>query len=362
MASPSPSGVGFAALCDTEPLRSHDLYKKGGLFDEFLQLPAAQLSWGGVVSVLSSLIQSHGQCLSKLSRIEDAVLDMRESWDERAPPSSSSLQQGQAGVLDSAVKRIQRTDEAVQKLYAVLQIEVKDLDSALHQAEAEGVNGHSKVKYLHCLPAFSTLIEDIRDVLVPVGDGGSAGGTPQQQQQQQQQQTQRLPASPGPELKAGAKSYSGFPVSAGQPAHPPANGAAQGHPGGRPMVGLEIIDAVPGSADPLSSSGVRVFAVRPEGPAAQGGVMNGDCIISMNDMPVKTRADLKQVMASCRPGDAVKVELLRQGIPEPFIVHIRLGIVPGSMQQIPYGVSAQLTPQTSLSATAGRSTPRGRYN
>eukprot|EP00754_Rhynchopus_humris_P014739 Rhum_TRINITY_DN14408_c30_g1::Rhum_TRINITY_DN14408_c30_g1_i1::g.88696::m.88696 len=99
---------------------------------------------------------------------------------------------------------------------------------------------------------------------------------------------------------------------------------------GKPMVGLEIIDSIPDSLDPLSSSGVRVFAVRPDGPAAAAGVRNGDCIVALNDRPVQTRGDLKTVMSSCRPNDIVKVELLRQDVSEPLVVHIRLGTAPGS--------------------------------
>eukprot|EP00755_Sulcionema_specki_P019071 Sspe_Gene.68489::Locus_40392_Transcript_1_1_Confidence_1.000_Length_559::g.68489::m.68489 len=95
--------------------------------------------------------------------------------------------------------------------------------------------------------------------------------------------------------------------------------------GGRPMVGLEIIDAVPDSGDPLASSGVRVFAVRPDGPAAKAGVQDGDCILALNGRPVTTRADLKEVMAGCAAGEVVTVDLLREGVPDAFQVHIKLG-------------------------------------
>ena len=113
---------------------------------------------------------------------------------------------------------------------------------------------------------------------------------------------------------------------------------------GKPMVGLEIIDAVPGSTDPLSSSGVRVFSVRPDGPAASAGVQNGDCIVALNGRHVSRRADLKDVMSACCPNDVVRVDLLREGIGEPFQVNILLGCVPGTGGSPPRGSTGATTP------------------
>eukprot|EP01064_Diplonema_japonicum_P035361 TRINITY_DN764_c1_g1_i1.p1 TRINITY_DN764_c1_g1~~TRINITY_DN764_c1_g1_i1.p1 ORF type:complete len:335 (+),score=41.22 TRINITY_DN764_c1_g1_i1:53-1057(+) len=298
----SPS-AGYGPVSDMEPLRSNEYYKQGGLFDEFLQLQPAQLSWGGVVSVLSSLIQSHGQCLTRLHHMESAISDLKGCMGPGVPsqvqlPPPTNLEQ-----------KLAENKASIDKLYAVMQIDEDELDRALNQAGVEGPHSHAQVKLLHGLPAFSTLIEDIKDVLVPLGDEKASPRQPSQIYQ---------PEATGQVAKE--RSYIPTPaVSIPTPAQPR---------GGRPMVGLEIIDAVPTSSDPLSSSGVRVFAVRPDGPAAAGGVLNGDCILALNDRKVTTRSDLKEVMATCVAGDIVKVDLLRENIPDPFQVHIRLGTAP----------------------------------
>ena len=289
-----------------DALKTHEHYRPGGLFDEFVQLEPAQLSWGGVVSVIGNLIQSHGACLARLTEVEAAVGEMRGAMETQIRRGVSPVQ-SQPDTVAADVDR----------LYSVMQIDKQTLDSTLHQAEAEGSNSHAKVKLLHSLPAFSTLIEDIRDVLVPLSSGvGSAAD--------------RVPP---PSHQSDSASYGAPPpVQAPQVVHSVRAPVDLSMPpsGGRPMAGLEIIDSIPGSSDPLSSSGVRVFAVRPDGPAAMAGVRNGDCIIALNDKDVQTRADLKAVMANCRPNDLVKVELLRENVSEAFEVHLRLGTAPST--------------------------------
>eukprot|EP01059_Diplonema_ambulator_P028356 TRINITY_DN47135_c0_g1_i1.p1 TRINITY_DN47135_c0_g1~~TRINITY_DN47135_c0_g1_i1.p1 ORF type:complete len:340 (+),score=54.46 TRINITY_DN47135_c0_g1_i1:35-1021(+) len=290
---------------EMEPLRSNEYYKQGGLFDEFLQLQPAQLSWGGVVSVLSSLIQSHGACLSKLHSMEAAIHDLKGcigSGGGHAPLHHQSL--------TSLERRAMDTEANVNRLYALLQVDNTELDRALEQAEIEGPNSHAQVKLLHSLPAFNTLIEDIKEVLVPLNEAAQA-------KQSSPKHVQVYP----PDIRDD-RAYINAPASLPLPTSVPAPHRM------KPMVGLEIIDAVPSSADRLSSSGVRVFAVRPDGPAAAGGVQNGDCILALNDKKVTTRADLKEVMATCSAGDMVKVDLLRENIPDPIQVHIRLGTAP----------------------------------
>eukprot|EP01061_Rhynchopus_euleeides_P006517 TRINITY_DN1555_c0_g1_i1.p1 TRINITY_DN1555_c0_g1~~TRINITY_DN1555_c0_g1_i1.p1 ORF type:complete len:316 (+),score=77.06 TRINITY_DN1555_c0_g1_i1:96-1043(+) len=302
-------GASSAGL-DMDALKVNDQFRPGGLFDEFLQLQPAQLSWGGMVSVVGNLIQSHGACLTRLGNLEASIQDMSAALESRVSPMKAPLPGGN----DSAAAA------DVDKLYSVLQLDKPSLDSALHQAEIEGASSHSKVKLLHSLPAFSTLIEDIRDVLVPL----SAAPLPADDVVAPESTYSRgAPTPPSSHTHTHAAKHStGFSGSRTDTRDP--------SPAGRPMAGLEIIDSIPGSADPLASSGVRVLAVRPDGPAAMGGVRNGDCIVALNDQPVQTRSDLKAVMSACRPNDLVHVELLREGVADSFSVHIRLGLAPGS--------------------------------
>eukprot|EP01062_Namystynia_karyoxenos_P057718 TRINITY_DN4887_c0_g2_i1.p1 TRINITY_DN4887_c0_g2~~TRINITY_DN4887_c0_g2_i1.p1 ORF type:complete len:395 (+),score=120.52 TRINITY_DN4887_c0_g2_i1:123-1187(+) len=331
-----------------------DYYRPGGLFEEFLSLQPAQLSWGGVVSVLGSLVRSHKSALQRLDGIERGVMELRQQQqgafgspptdvmrqvesavESRVQAASDQMLQAQGRLEHVLDTKIQRARDDHARLLRLLQLEQGAMDDALARSASEGEHSHARVKLLHTLPAFATLIDDIREVLAPFG----AAPPPE-------------PAHPAhsgaygtPSSRQHVAAASGSPVKS--TAGPPAAG-------GRPMVGLEIIDAVPHSNDPLASSGVRVFSVRPEGPAAAAGIRDGDCILALNGRPCTTRQDLKDTMSLCQAGDVVMADLLRDGHPEPFQLPILLGAATGAgTPRAAAAHRAELSPH--LRAARGRS-------
>jgi S1-C subfamily serine protease len=84
-------------------------------------------------------------------------------------------------------------------------------------------------------------------------------------------------------------------------------------------------------------AGVRVGEVDPDGPAARAGILGtnavdaagGDVITSVDGHPVRSMADVDEVLRRHRPGDGIAVELLREG--EPLTVQVQLGERPASV-------------------------------
>lgn len=60
-------------------------------------------------------------------------------------------------------------------------------------------------------------------------------------------------------------------------------------------------------------SGALVSEIFPDGPAAKGGLKQGDVIISFNKKPVREMRDLPRIVAETNIGDKVLVEVLRRG-------------------------------------------------
>ena len=80
-----------------------------------------------------------------------------------------------------------------------------------------------------------------------------------------------------------------------------------------------------GEGDPLVSldeggaPGVAVQEVDPRGPAARAGILGdgavagGDVIVAVDGQPVRSMADVDDVVTRHRPGDGLAVRLLRDG-------------------------------------------------
>jgi serine protease Do len=60
-------------------------------------------------------------------------------------------------------------------------------------------------------------------------------------------------------------------------------------------------------------NGVLVSNVYENQPAAKAGIQRGDIILSLNNQPVKNGNDLRNIVASIKPGSTVDVTVLRQG-------------------------------------------------
>jgi aminopeptidase YwaD len=69
------------------------------------------------------------------------------------------------------------------------------------------------------------------------------------------------------------------------------------------------------TADAVSESdGLRLSSVLPDTGAARAGLKNGDVIVRLDDQPVNSFADLRRTLEHRRPGDALSVVYLRDGL------------------------------------------------
>ncbi len=66
-------------------------------------------------------------------------------------------------------------------------------------------------------------------------------------------------------------------------------------------------------ADEHDAAGVLVRAVAPGSPASKGGILAGDVLVRVGDRAVGSRNDLRQVVAQGSQGDALDIEVLRDG-------------------------------------------------
>jgi S1-C subfamily serine protease len=105
------------------------------------------------------------------------------------------------------------------------------------------------------------------------------------------------------------------------PAQAPDQATAQAH---RPYLGISM---EPGTAP--AETGLKVI-VAPQGPAAQGGMKSGDVISKVDDKPVKDFRDLARTIREHKPGDKVKLEVVRDGKAETL--NVTLGERPSGSQ------------------------------
>ena len=74
------------------------------------------------------------------------------------------------------------------------------------------------------------------------------------------------------------------------------------------------------------SRGAGVVQVAPAGPAADAGVQGGDVITSVDGRSVSDPEDVSEAISGKRPGDQVRVEIVRDG--EPRTITVTLGTRP----------------------------------
>jgi S1-C subfamily serine protease len=84
-------------------------------------------------------------------------------------------------------------------------------------------------------------------------------------------------------------------------------------------IGIRAGEAGLVSLDDGGKPGVRVEAVDPDGPAARAGILGdgavagGDVILSVDGHPVRSMADIEDIVSRHQPGDGIAVELERDG-------------------------------------------------
>jgi putative serine protease PepD len=97
----------------------------------------------------------------------------------------------------------------------------------------------------------------------------------------------------------------------------------------RPYLGVS-------TTDPAKGAGAAVAEVTPGGPAARAGLepgsaltgQGGDVIVAIDGKPVAAPDDVSQHISAKRPGDRVKVEVLRDGDRRTF--EVELGVRPSN--------------------------------
>lgn len=93
----------------------------------------------------------------------------------------------------------------------------------------------------------------------------------------------------------------------------------------RGRIGVAIQEVTRGLADNFGlpqAEGALVSTVDPDGPAARGGIEQGDVIVRFGDKNVSASADLPRIVAAIRPGIRVPVRVYRAGEPRELAVTV----------------------------------------
>lgn len=94
----------------------------------------------------------------------------------------------------------------------------------------------------------------------------------------------------------------------------------------RALLGVSIRDIDAEIAEELKLDkveGIFVVGVPGNGAAKEAGIKEGDVIINVGGDKVKTSAELQQKVSQYRPGDDVKIIVIRDGEKKPFTVTLR---------------------------------------
>ncbi|MEJ7710559.1 MAG: S1C family serine protease [Pyrinomonadaceae bacterium] len=62
-----------------------------------------------------------------------------------------------------------------------------------------------------------------------------------------------------------------------------------------------------------ASQGLVVLSVEPEGPAAQGGILIGDVLLKLGEVPTKETSDVQAMLGTASVGQAIKALVMRGG-------------------------------------------------
>jgi serine protease Do len=86
-------------------------------------------------------------------------------------------------------------------------------------------------------------------------------------------------------------------------------------------LGREQIEAL---GLPAGFTGAFVGEVTPDGPAEAGGVQVGDIVTRLNGTVVRDRTDLTRRIGQVRPGETIRLEVLRDGRRETLTIRVRV--------------------------------------
>ena len=97
----------------------------------------------------------------------------------------------------------------------------------------------------------------------------------------------------------------------------------------RGYIGATIQNFTPDLAEAQGlgvQKGAIVSDLVPAGPSARAGLMPGDVVVAINNVPVKTSTELTREVAKGRAGDVLKLEVIREG--KHRLIEVRSGIRP----------------------------------
>jgi S1-C subfamily serine protease len=81
------------------------------------------------------------------------------------------------------------------------------------------------------------------------------------------------------------------------------------------------------------SGGVLVTSVEPNSFAADIGLQQGDVLLSINQQPIHSTADVMSAKAHLKPGDAVAFHVLSKGNGRAWVSSFLAGTLPNIPQQ-----------------------------
>ena len=93
---------------------------------------------------------------------------------------------------------------------------------------------------------------------------------------------------------------------------------------------------------PESQKGAYIAEVTPDAPAARGGLRPGDVVVALNGKPVEGSTELTRAVGAAKPGDDLRLEVLREGRRET--VNIRAGTRPANLEVASSGDSSSGAP------------------
>jgi serine protease Do len=101
----------------------------------------------------------------------------------------------------------------------------------------------------------------------------------------------------------------------------------------RGYIGAAVQDVTPDIAASIgvpAKQGALVADVTPDGPSARAGLQSGDIIEAVNGHPVTSASDLTRAIALVRPGEAISLQIRRNGRPETL--QVRSGLRPSEQE------------------------------
>ncbi|WP_295192539.1 Do family serine endopeptidase [uncultured Brevundimonas sp.] len=81
---------------------------------------------------------------------------------------------------------------------------------------------------------------------------------------------------------------------------------------------------------PTTTKGAFVVEVTPDAPAARAGLQPGDVVVSLNGRAIEGSSELTRAVGSAKPGDTLRLELLREGRRQT--VNVRAGTRPANLE------------------------------